>query len=75
MSPASRLAAEHRKIIDRREQRAKKGQELASWDLAKLAAIDAVAAGTMTVVAALLVVSSENSKRSRWMDDRNNGRR
>lgn len=73
--PVSKLAEEHRKIIDRSKDRAKKGQKLASWDIAKLGAIEAVADGTMTVDQALAVVASENYKRSRWMDSKKGGRR
>lgn len=71
--PVSKLADEHKRIIDRQRQRQAKGQSLASWDVRKLSAIAAVEAGTMDIATALVVIQSENVKRSEWM--RKRGRR
>lgn len=72
--PVSPLAEEHKKIIERKADRDKKGQTLASWDIAKLDAIDKVAAGEMHEGAAMLIVRSENARRSAWMDRNKKGR-
>jgi hypothetical protein len=71
--PRSALVDEHQRLLDRLDERQAKGQTLASWDQAKLAAIEAVVAGRMTEAEALLVVKVENAKRTAWMDRR--GRR
>lgn len=65
--PVSALADEHKRILERQKDRDKRSQKLASWDVAKLEAIDAVAAGTMSTADALTVVTRENDKRSRWL--------
>jgi hypothetical protein len=65
--PVSKLAEEHRRILDRQKDRAKRDGKLAGWDVAKLEAIDAAAAGTMTVADALAVVATENARRDAWM--------
>lgn len=71
--PVSKLAEEHKRIIERSKDRAKNGQKLASWDIAKLAAIEAVRDGELTADQALLVVQSENAKRKQWMDRNKKG--
>lgn len=73
--PISKLAEEHKRIIERKAERDRKGQTLASWDTAKLAAIDAVMAGTMSEDQALTVVRDQNYRRSEWMDRNKRGRR
>lgn len=73
--PVSKVAEEHKKIMERDEDRAKKGQKLASWDVAKLAAIESYYAGETPIELALATIQSENARRTRWMDSKKGGRR
>lgn len=66
--PVSPLAEEHKRIIERQKQRAKRDGKLASWDVAKLEAIAAVASGEMDENTGLAIVERENAKRTRWME-------
>lgn len=68
--PISKLAAEQQKILARQKDREAKGWKLASWDVKKLEAIEAVIAGSMTEAAALEVVRAENFRRQAWMDSK-----
>lgn len=72
--PISPLAKEHIAITERQTERAAKGQKLASWDIAKLDAIDQVLAGALTVEQALVVVRDQNYKRSVWIDRNKSGK-
>lgn len=67
----SPVAEEHGRLIERQQQRAEKGQELASWDKAKLAAIDELLAGNASEADVLSTIRNENARRAAWMDRRN----
>lgn len=64
--PQSPLVAEHQALTERQEERAKAGRSLASWDLAKLAAIEAVGSESMSEADALAIVRAENARRAAW---------
>jgi hypothetical protein len=68
--PVSAVADEHRKIMERQADREKKGRNLASWDVAKLAAIEAFHAGETTEGDALRTIETQNAKRTAWMNRR-----
>lgn len=71
--PRSALVDEHQRLLERAADRKAKGWQLASWDQAKLEAIEQVANGKVGEAEAVLVVKAENAKRDTWLAKR--GRR
>lgn len=69
--PISPLAEEHSKIQDK----VRKGTKLNGWDTKKLAAIEAVLAGSSTEAEAIEVVRAQNFSRNAWMAQKFGGRR
>lgn len=72
--PRSPLADEHMKLVERFKERQAEGKSLASWDEAKLDAIEDAIDGKITEAEALYVVKVQNSRRSQWMNSRGRGR-
>lgn len=72
--PVSKVAGEHAAIDTRRNDREKKGQALASWDIAKLEAIEKFYAGDVTEDHVLTVILNENGRRSTWIRRNRGGR-
>lgn len=72
--PVSPLAEEHRAIMERRREREETGRTLASWDVAKLEALEAFYAGTGTEADVLGIIQRENARRSDWLRRNRRGR-
>lgn len=75
--PVSKIADEHKKIIERARERALKGYKLASWDVAKLTAIEAFYStdmGATEFARVWDVIRNENNRRSNYMAKKGYGR-
>lgn len=73
--PVSFIAKEHRNIMERQAEREKKEQKLASWDIAKLDAIEKFYKQEISEGDCLRVIESENYRRTAWIQRSGKGRR